>query len=287
MIWFLIMFMGENIHKSVPAPYSDDLVRYKWLILGLGLFLAVSGFFNNFKKRRSDKRWNKQTSSTDRYSRIQRDSFETQKIQHEMSTSVESNDPILQDLIKKVEWSPLAGGGANFKTSYLKTVSPTRLEVAKSKGAYLFSGLFVGMGTIIPGIIATGIIMKEGLQWEILFLALFALIFAGVGILMLIFPRPRIFDKTEGWFWQGKNSLKSEQHYLNLKKSARLSEIAAIQIVPERLSGKNRSYTSWEVNLVSQDAKRLNVMDHGNKESILEDAQILAEFLDVPVWQNI
>ncbi len=286
MIWIMIMFMGDAIHQFIPAPYSEDLVRYKWLLLGLGVFLAITGFISGINKRRNDKRWSN-THSPNKHSRIQTDSYESQKIQHDVTKNLNTNDPILQDLAKTVEWSPLAGGGANFKTSSLKTVSPTRLEVVKSKGGYLFSSVFIGMGLIIPGIIAFGIIREEGFSWVLLFLAFFALIFAGVGFLFLLLPRPRIFDKTEGWFWEGKKSIKSEQYFLQLKKSARLSEIAAIQIVPERLSGKNSSYTSWEINLVSNDAKRLNVMDHGNKQSILDDAQKLGEFLDVPVWENV
>ena len=104
---------------------------------------------------------------------------------------------------------------------------------------------------------------------------------------MLFYPKPRVLDKQLGWFWAGNKSIKGEKQLMQLKKSARISEIAALQIIPERISGsKGGSYTSWEINLVSHDAQRLNVMDHGNRQSIVEDAQKLGEFLDVPVWEN-
>jgi len=75
---------------------------------------------------------------------------------------------------------------------------------------------------------------------------------------------------------------------MKLKQSARLSEIAAIQIIDEHVSGsKGGSYSSWEINLVSEDGQRLNVMDHGNKESIIADAKKLGDFLGVPVWENV
>ena len=58
-------------------------------------------------------------------------------------------------------------------------------------------------------------------------------------------------------------------------------------MIPEGLSGsKAGSYTSWEINLVSRDAKHLNVLDHGHRESIISDVQLLVEFLGMPVWEN-
>ncbi|KAG1694857.1 hypothetical protein GQR58_006800 [Nymphon striatum] len=142
------------------------------------------------------------------------------------------------------------------------------------------------MGGLIPGFITYELVFDEGFGLEALGLMAFGLIFVGVGILMLFYPKPRVFDKQVGWFWAGSKNLTDEQEFLTLEKSARLNDIAAIQIVAERLSGKNSSYTSWEINLVSHDAKRLNVMDHGNHKSIKADAQMLSNFLNVPVWEK-
>jgi len=194
--------------------------------------------------------------------------------------------PELNDLAKKVEWSPIAGGGANFKTSYLHQPNPSRIEVKKSNGGKLFSAIFIFMGCFVPGIIAYQMFKDEGFGWAILGMMAFGSIFVAVGVAMLFYPKPRIFDKQLGWFWSGSKGLMSEQELSLLKKSARIADIAAIQIVSERLSGKNSSYTSWEINIISHDAQRLNVMDHGNRKSIEEDAEKLAEFLDVPVWEN-
>jgi len=193
----------------------------------------------------------------------------------------------ISEIASKVDWTPLRSGGANFKTNQLKQINSSRLEVHKSKGGFLFAGLFasIGLGTMF---IVTYIMLKEdGLSFEILFPILFGGIFATAGIAMLLFPRPRIFDRRYGWFWAGNKTLAREQDFMKLKKSARLSEIAAIQIIDEYVSSsKNGSYSSWEINLVSDDGQRLNVMDHGNKDSIVADAYKLGEFLGVPVWEN-
>ncbi|MGK0271981.1 MAG: hypothetical protein ACI88H_002647 [Cocleimonas sp.] len=193
----------------------------------------------------------------------------------------------LKEIAMKVDWTPLAGGGSNFKTSLLKQVNSSRLEVHKSTGGFLFAAVFaiVGIASMVFG--TYFVIADHGLSFTILIPILFGSIFAGAGIAMLIFPRPRIFDRRYGWFWCGNKSLLREQEFISLKESARLSDIAAIQIIDEYCSGsKGGSYRSWEINLVSKDAKRLNVMDHGNKDSISADAKMLADFLGVPIWDN-
>ena len=53
----------------------------------------------------------------------------------------------LKDIAMKVDWTPLSSGGANFKTSFLKNINSSRLEVHKSTGGILFAGLFASVRT--------------------------------------------------------------------------------------------------------------------------------------------
>lgn len=282
--------MGENISSFIPVPYSDYLARYQWLILGVGVFLMIMRFVNlikqkkNSNRNRNDIRWKQHKPN------IVRKDFESEQRQHQAITAIDKNtknqSAELKALAQKVEWSALASGGSNFKTSYLHQSDQSRIEVLRSTGGKLFIFVFIAMGSIIPSILVYGMFKEDGFGLQLLFPLILGTIFTGVGILMLFHPKPRFFDKQLGWFWAGSKKLSNEQELSSLKLSARLNEIAAIQIIAERLSGKNSSYTSWEINLVSNDAKRLNVMDHGNQESILSDAQMLGEFLGVPVWEN-
>jgi len=63
-----------------------------------------------------------------------------------------------------------------------------------------------------------------------------------------------------------------------------LSSIYAIQIIAERVSGKNSSFHSYEINLVLDGKKRVNVVDHWNLIAIEENSKKLSEYLGVPVW---
>ena len=63
-----------------------------------------------------------------------------------------------------------------------------------------------------------------------------------------------------------------------------MSRIVAIQIIGEVITSKDGRYKSFELNIVLDDSKRLNVIDHGNIKGVTADAQTLSTFLNVPIW---
>jgi hypothetical protein len=62
------------------------------------------------------------------------------------------------------------------------------------------------------------------------------------------------------------------------------SEIHALQIISEFISGKFDNYSSYELNIILKDATRINIIDHNDIEQIRLDAQKISIFLGVPVW---
>ena len=196
------------------------------------------------------------------------------------------NHPIAQ----KTGWHPLKGGGTNFQTHRLDSSNPDKLVFNATLGAKLFSGLFavIGLfGLVIPVVI----FFTSGMQdWSMLLFALFfGGIFLAVGLFMLyLFALPRVFDTFYGCYYQG---WKRPQHIMGMgatKKHAitHLNEVEAIQVLRERIRSKNGSYNSYEINLVLQDASRVNVIDHGNHQGVIEDAETLAQTLGVPLWDG-
>jgi len=74
---------------------------------------------------------------------------------------------------------------------------------------------------------------------------------------------------------------------------AKLEDVHALQVIAECCSRRQThssgrtttvAHFSYELNLVLGNAKRVNVVDHGNLPKLRKDAQALAEFLDKPVW---
>jgi len=296
-----VMFVGSDLNDIFPKEYQNyavDLKDNKWFLLILGIVLSIFGTITKVKeivkKRKAKVRYRvsdlsnessnyKNSTITDS---VKKD-YLIDEYQHKVRKIIDKQHGKLKETALKVDWTPLSSGGANFKTASLKRINSTRIEIRKSKGGFLFGAVFALVGLGISIFISYDIVGDKGATWQLLLPILFGSVFTAAGLAMLYWPRPRIFDRRQGWFWAGNKSLAREQDLMKLKKSARLSEIAAIQVITERVSGsKGGSYHSWEINLVSNDGARLNVMDHGNKDSILSDAQLLGEFLNVPVWDN-
>ncbi|MGK0290885.1 MAG: hypothetical protein ACI86H_002348 [bacterium] len=106
-------------------------------------------------------------------------------------------------------------------------------------------------------------------------------------IVLLYFLHPytyMFFDRKKKLFWKGgRKSSKAS------KKSANINEIHAIQLLSKLRPGTGRvsSFYSYELNLVLNNGKRINVIDHAYQDHVRADAKTLASFLKTPVWDAI
>jgi hypothetical protein len=196
-------------------------------------------------------------------------------------------DPaVLNDRVALLtEWTPLVRGGANFKTHKLVQVYAGRYEFRAGAGMKAFSAVFAVMGLFFASVsIGLSINQKDFPLAAGIFMSLFGLLFFFIGIGIYWFSStPRVFDKDMGFYWKGRSdpNLMVNPEYQNCTK---LSDIYAVQIISERVSGNKSSYTSYEFNLVLKDGKRINAVDHGNYDAVRQDAETIASFLNIPVW---
>ena len=196
------------------------------------------------------------------------------------------NDPIAL----KTEWKPLKRGGSNFKTHKLVEVNYQRLEFKATIFAKIFCLIFLFAGLAVIFFFGFNEINWQTLssEFEVLFPLIFGLIFSTIGALLLYFmTKPIVFDKTYGYYWKGRKEPAQSYEQADKKYSVSLYDIHALQIISERVSSSKSSYYSYEINLILKDGSRLNVIDHGKFSSIKEDAQKLASFLGVPVWDTL
>ncbi|OIO76123.1 hypothetical protein AUJ87_03520 [Candidatus Gracilibacteria bacterium CG1_02_38_174] len=113
----------------------------------------------------------------------------------------------------------------------------------------------------------------------------FVLFFLGIGVYLYRYYYSMItFNKQQGYFYKGTPKMVNGFMDSNDSNVIPLSSIYAIQIIAERVSGKNSSFHSYEINLVLDGKKRVNVVDHGNLIAIEENSKKLSEYLGVPVW---
>lgn len=193
------------------------------------------------------------------------------------------NDP----LANSIDWVPLKRGGSNFHTHRLIEVDLHRLEFRPTTGAKLFSGLFMTVGVGFPILFLTIGADSPDMEsaWAVLAILLFGALFAGVGgWIYYSMAKPRVFDKYSSMYWKGHKKPDFIYRPEDEKKAAMLSTVHAIQLIREYVKSDKSSYYSYELNLVLKDGRRLNVIDHGNKIEILDDARKLGEFLGIPVW---
>jgi len=196
--------------------------------------------------------------------------------------SESSFDPSLlgDPVAMKTGWDSVGSGYTNIATHKLVEVSPQRLEFRSTLKAYAAAGVFLLIGM---GLFGHAIKSSSSL--------LFGVLFFGIGVLMMYFGSiPFVFDKREGYLWKGRKKPESdavEKH--SARKIALLDEVHAIQLLYELV--KTRSQTTgtkyvdtYEMNIVIGDGSRVSVVRHGDKESLLKDAEKLSIFLGKPIW---
>jgi len=209
----------------------------------------------------------------------------------DLNPSTPALDPSIfkDELANGTGWTPIKPGGSNFRERKL-VFSPDfgRARFKATLTSVIFGGLFliVGIGVLTAGIV---MLAKHGVELEAVFLPLFGLVFASVGLFLIhLFTIPVVFDRSSGFFWKGRVSPeKLARGYDSVKDTTLLSKIHALQIIAEYCSGSGKnssSYYSYELNIVLEDASRINVVDHGDIKSLKQDAAKLAEFLGVPLW---
>ena len=191
-------------------------------------------------------------------------------------------------LAGQTEWHPLKGGGANFQTHQLDSSNPDQLVFKATRFTQIFSGIFTVVG-IIGLVVPLAIFFYHGAEswWLIFFALVFGGLFTAAGAMLFYYTAaPKVFDTFYNCYYVGR---KKPQDTLGRNQSGKrpvidFNDIKAIQVLSERISSKNGSYLSYEINLVLADASRINVIDHGKHETVINDAQKLATQLGVPFW---
>lgn len=211
-----------------------------------------------------------------------------------------SDDPVASI----TAWTPQVKGGATFRTRLLQQLEPGRCEFVATKGMMLVPFFMIGMAVFeavlcvlifkfLAGDAGIGELLDKGNYVPLIVLGsapLGAIFFLGVAAFFChMSRRPIVFDRSSGYFWKGSKNPAEQTVPESVASAARLEQIAGLQILSEYVEsrdsdGHTSQFHSYELNLVLDDAARLNVVDHGNLVALRQDAAMLGEFLEVPVW---
>ena len=190
-------------------------------------------------------------------------------------------------LAMTIDWTPAKVGGTNITTHGLVKVDSNRYEIQAFKKALLFPQMFMAIGVItavglgVAGLNGEKILLYAGVP--------FGMIFVIVGYLLYrSWKTPRVFDRNSGYYWRGAAAANPNE-ITAMAEHCLLKDIYAIQLVAEYCTSSGGdtgtvSFYSFELNLVLSDKTRINVVDHDKREMIQSNAEELAEFLKVPLW---
>ena len=204
---------------------------------------------------------------------------------HKEKITSKIGDPFAQ----QIKWTPLKRGGTNIRTHKLYRANPNRIEFKASVGARLFylSFLVIGCGILICLPYFTISYKGFALNNTTIIPILVASVFIIVGTCLYYFcTTPIVFDKKSGFVWKGRNKREDIINKNNLKHFFELRAIHALQLISEYIKSDRKAYYSYELNIVLNDGRRINIVDHSEKEPIEREAKKLSNFLGKAVWKS-
>jgi len=178
-------------------------------------------------------------------------------------------DPVAQ----KTEWTPVfKDTNGNFKVKRISEKDGGRLGFQKSnssKAMYRNCAL-MGLAALAYMVIT---------QNAVLILRIISLLAVVVGLWgMYLQSQPFFFDKAAGIFKNGR------------KQTVKLDDVYALQLLSREVQvkappkGELKKIKTYELNLVLNDGKRVNVLAHGGFQEIKEDSDKISGFIDKPLW---
>jgi hypothetical protein len=198
---------------------------------------------------------------------------------------------------KEIDWTPAVKGGVGFRTRTMVASGHHSLKFRPSLTplALCFGALAIGLWIIFafsnPGVPLKAYFLDffnvvhawyfrlfHQIRIERILTALFGLIFVMIGSVGLYkLFRPVKFESDQRTFSRGYSFFRPTVVPFN--------DIKAIQILSEYCKGdKNRSYRSYEVNLVLHNKSRVTVVDHSDLSEIRRNGDALSKMLSAPLW---
>ncbi len=192
------------------------------------------------------------------------------------------NDPVAF----QTEWKGVRSGKTSGASSVLVQRDANLLAYKSSIAGFIMGVFFILSGLFIFGLY---FFIPGTKPW---FILIIGLVFTLVGI--LIFRQassPVAFDKTSRLFYKGRRQ-RSMPDETDVKHAARFDDVHAIQLLTRLESsssnnGPTHYYRVYEMNLVKHDAQRIHVMTYGKALKAREDAKLISEFINIPIWDGI
>jgi len=181
----------------------------------------------------------------------------------------------------KISWKPIGNcNNAGPSHYYIKSINRNRLILGLSLGYALVTiiGFMASWSALIYMLHKSEFGNNAGTYVVCTCVALFS--YSCYGSF-----KPKILDKDVGFYWHawGIPSVATKGKVIELDK------ICALQLLSFTKTEQDSAQT-WQIYqliFVMTDKSRVPFLEHGNFTQITEQAKLVAEFLEVPVWKKI
>ena len=198
---------------------------------------------------------------------------------------LEIGDP----LAARTGWWPMRGSGtSSFRSHRLVHADADQVRFSPTVKLRLLLGVVPAIGAVVISGAGAGVIMASNFG-PFIVQAIGGLAIVGVGLLLYYaFFTPIVFDRREGMCWKGHGPPQAIVDSARVDHYALLEDVHAVQSLRFHVStGDGGSgYHACELNLVLHDGRRIHLLCQGHDASMGRDAQALAEFLRVPLWDS-
>lgn len=191
------------------------------------------------------------------------------------------NDPIAEE----TEWSALPIGMTmlHVVTQVTSLVGPDRLEFKPSPWFIRFLLMIASIPLVIGLVLfAVNPTPPKMILFICCILLVPSLLFVVLAWMMTI--KPIVFDQTLGTFWRGTKLPPTPLDDGETREvCVKLDEVHAVQLISDVVYKK----MAFQMNLVLKNGRRIKVIEHGHPTYLQQDAEKVAQFLGVPVWNGI
>ena len=270
---FFILFPVDNIEPNTLFPFL-----FLWALLFLlSIFLIIFGWF---RTRKAISRLHEKNPLyfRDYFSQMKKES---------KAIDIDLNKQ-LQQLAIDVSWEPIYTISKEFEGLYrfdsdsiikkqerkIIQEDENTLIVVPKKSNRLF--LFYVM---LIAVVLLAVVLFYEFNWVALFSSI-AIMVVGYKLMMK--------NKSIYYFNKLTNSYGIEKYDSKSKTTIKqdtlsLNEISALQIIYS-LTG---SIYLWELNLITNKAERINIIQTRYRVGLIQSADILSRFLHIPIWEDI
>jgi hypothetical protein len=179
---------------------------------------------------------------------------------------MENNESCIVDLNRT-----LLRGGPSF-LSHKLIVNSDIAYLRPTITAMLFCVIYIVVGAFLIGL-ATYLLVVSTKYDLVIFVGGFGIAISTFGISLIQPFLSRVsFNRESGIFNNHKD------------RDVKLHHIVSLQINNKIIQRKHAlSYACYELNLLTEHGRRINILNHNNLQQLLQDAELLGNFLDVEV----